>query len=267
MNPDIKPDPAAAPIHGAQPPPVLAPASSPATPRPPVTFELEPLGRPATLATVIEALLKQPGRVLHECRGEGGGKVRGILIVAALLCLAVFGVLLGMFSGGVQYAAAPGKVVLGMAVSVVICLPSFYIFSALGGVEGRFSHMAGVLLASVAVTAVLLLGFAPVLWIFSQSTESVAFMGFLALVFWLISLLFGFRLLFAAAGCLGMTGRHYLVVWMGIFLVVTLQMSTALRPIIGTAPTLLPTQKKFFLEHWLYEMGMEQQREPRGETR
>jgi hypothetical protein len=27
-------------------------------------------------------------------------------------------------------------------------------------------------------------------------------------------------------------------------------MTTALRPIVGTADTFLPTQKKFFLSHW-----------------
>lgn len=252
--------PGASPGHS-----LSAPAAATPTPSLASTLDLQPLGKPAGFVTVLEALLKQPGRILHECK-EGGVKVRGVLILAALLCFLVFGVLLGMFSGGIQYAAAPGKVVLGMIVSVVICLPSFYIFSALGGVEGRFSQMAGVLLASVALTAVLLLGFAPVLWIFSQSTESVAFMGFLALAFWMISLLFGFRLLFAAGVRLGMKGGHYLVVWMGIFVLVTLQMSTALRPIIGTAPTLLPTEKKFFLEHWLHEMGVEEPQRVKGDV-
>ena len=73
-------------------------------------------------------------------------------------------------------------------------------------------------------------------------------MGFLALIFWIIGLYFGFRLLFAASTHLGMDSSQYLRVWMGIFVLVTLQMSTALRPLIGTAPTTLPTQKKFFLE-------------------
>jgi hypothetical protein len=28
-------------------------------------------------------------------------------------------------------------------------------------------------------------------------------------------------------------------------------MTTALRPIIGTAPTVLPTEKKYFIGHWM----------------
>jgi hypothetical protein len=38
--------------------------------------------------------------------------------------------------------------------------------------------------------------------------------------------------------------------WICLFVVVALQMTTALRPIIGKADTLLPTEKKFFLQHW-----------------
>ena len=35
-----------------------------------------------------------------------------------------------------------------------------------------------------------------------------------------------------------------------VCLLVAVQMTTALRPIIGTADTILPTQKQFFVSHW-----------------
>jgi len=38
--------------------------------------------------------------------------------------------------------------------------------------------------------------------------------------------------------------------WVIIFVLVVVQMTTALRPLIGTAETLMPTEKKFFLAHW-----------------
>jgi hypothetical protein len=41
------------------------------------------------------------------------------------------------------------------------------------------------------------------------------------------------------------------LVWSIIFVLVALQMTTALRPILGTSETLLPTEKKFFLRHWV----------------
>jgi hypothetical protein len=35
-----------------------------------------------------------------------------------------------------------------------------------------------------------------------------------------------------------------------IFVLVVLQMTTALRPILGKADTFLPTENKFFVSHW-----------------
>lgn len=208
---------------------------------------------PITFLNVIENLLKHPGSLLHEC-GRGGVKIILLLLGVTALSLGVFGVLLGTFSGGAQLWSAPLKVGLGTIAAMMICLPSLYIFSALGGLEARLSQIAGVLLTMVALIGLLLLGFAPVLWVFSASTSSLGFMGFLAVAFWLISLFFGTRLLLSLSGILGMQNRGYLVLWIAIFLVVTLQMSTSLRPIIGTAETLLPTEKRFFLEHWLAEI-------------
>jgi hypothetical protein len=58
------------------------------------------------------------------------------------------------------------------------------------------------------------------------------------------------RLLLRAASRFGLVGVPYLGAWMLLFLLVTLQMSTALRPIIDSSPRFLPEGRKFFLEHW-----------------
>ena len=97
---------------------------------------------------------------------------------------------------------------------------------------------------------ILLVGFAPVAWIFSQSTESVAWMGALHLLFWFIATIFGVRFLkngFYQANARSQAGVN---VWIIIFLLVALQMTTALRPIIGKSETFFPAEKKFFLVHW-----------------
>ena len=38
--------------------------------------------------------------------------------------------------------------------------------------------------------------------------------------------------------------------WTAIFVFVSLQMMTAIRPIVGRADNLLPTEKKFFFQYW-----------------
>jgi hypothetical protein len=40
-------------------------------------------------------------------------------------------------------------------------------------------------------------------------------------------------------------------IWTIMFLPATLQMTTALRQLVGTAPTLLPATKQFFIAHWI----------------
>ena len=100
------------------------------------------------------------------------------------------------------------------------------------------------------MTSLLLLGFTPVIWIFSQSTNSIAFMGALALVFWAISIYFGLGVIAKTADHLGMERRSHLAVWMTIFILVGLQMTTSLRPIVGQSDRFLSTEKKFFLTHW-----------------
>jgi hypothetical protein len=97
---------------------------------------------------------------------------------------------------------------------------------------------------------VLLIGFAPVAWLFSQSTESVVWMGVLHLAFWLVSTLFGLRFLENGFSHTQARSSVGLNVWIIIFILVAVQMTTALRPIVGKASTFFPTEKKFFVTHW-----------------
>jgi hypothetical protein len=97
---------------------------------------------------------------------------------------------------------------------------------------------------------ILLIGFAPVAWLFSQSTESVVWMGTLHLAFWFIATFFGLRFLETGFSHSKARSSAGLNVWIIIFMLVAVQMTTALRPIVGKADTFMPKQKKFFLTHW-----------------
>ncbi len=101
------------------------------------------------------------------------------------------------------------------------------------------------------LTTILLIGFAPVAWLFSQSTNSICWMGTLHLIFWFIASLFRTALpqhrLLAYAGRNPNAGFN---TWVVIFMLVVVQMTTALRPILGTADTFFPKTKQFFLSHW-----------------
>ena len=172
------------------------------------------------------------------------------LIAVSIVFAAFYGLIVGSFSGGVQWWAAPAKVAGGMVVTAAICLPSLYIFACLCGSTARLHEVAGALGGLLALLTLLLIGFAPVAWLFSQSTESVAMMGFFHLLFWAVAARFGIRFLLSAFRQFGLRSETGLNTWVIIFLLVSLQMTSALRPIIGTSPHLLPQEKKFFAVHW-----------------
>jgi hypothetical protein len=151
---------------------------------------------------------------------------------------------------GTQLWAAPVKVALGLLISAIICLPSLYIFTCLSGSHARLVEICGLVAGLLMLMTILLIGFAPVAWLFSTSTTSITWMGVLHLIFWLIATFFGLRFLETAFSHTRARSTAGLNTWIIIFVLVVVQMTTALRPIIGTDNHFLPTEKKFFLSHW-----------------
>lgn len=214
----------------------------------------EPL--PATLdyKTLFEALLRRPQALMTRLAEPGNGAIPKFAGITALSFI-LFGIVLGCFAKHEQLWAAPLKISAGLLISGLICFPSLYIFSTLSGARTSVSQLAACLAGALALAGLLLLGFAPAIWIFAESTDSLGFMGFLAVASWLIAVLFAFKFLHAAIRTAGGTQKIPLLIWSGIFLLVTLQMTTSLRPILGTAPKILTQEKKFFLQHWVETMG------------
>jgi hypothetical protein len=147
-------------------------------------FKFEPMqGDPKPLL-LLENLLKHPGRIIHTLHRANPAAPAIWFLLFALGGMALYGLAVGSLTGGMQLWIAPAKLVLGTLLSVLICLLSLSIFSCLGGSDIRLRAVAGGLAAAVCLSSLLLIGFAPVAWIFSQSTNSVAFMGTLHLLFW-----------------------------------------------------------------------------------
>jgi hypothetical protein len=240
------------------PPIIPASASVPAgagstadLPAPAAPDEQAPI--PSVVGT-IESILRQPRRVMFQLRQPGSGPLIGGMVSVAIVCSLVYGVVVGAFSGGTQYWAAPAKIAAGLLLSTLICLPSLYIFACLSGSRARLVEVIGLVAGLSMLMTLLLIGFAPVAWIFSQSTESIVAMGALHLAFWFVSAYFGLRFLNAGFGVRPEGSGGGIKIWMVIFILVMVQMTTAVRPLIGTADTFLPTEKKFFVTHWVDSM-------------
>jgi hypothetical protein len=212
----------------------------------------DPLERVAipNVIAAIEALLRHPRRVMFQLRQPGAGKLIATMLFISIVCSLIYGVVVGTFSGGQQLWIAPVKIAAGLMISALICLPSLYIFTCLSGSQARLVEVSGLLAGLLMLMTILLIGFAPVAWIFSQSTESLAWMGALHLIFWFIATIFGLLFLetgFSHSNARSHAGFH---TWIIIFLLVAVQMTTALRPILGTSDTFFPKEKEFFLTHW-----------------
>lgn len=225
---------------------------------------LAPLEGKPTLFNVADALLKSPGRVIHEIRNPRTSGLPWILLSISLVGMAFLGIINGLFTGGSQIYYATLKFPAGLLASAVICWPSLYVFSAITGADITVRESAGILGAFVAIGSIFLVGFAPVLWLFSQSTHSVVFMGFLNVCFWLVATCLGIRFVRGTLEILAGKKQGAVVVWYFIFLLVSLQMTTTLRPVIGASDQVLPTERKFFVNYW-FEV-MDDKREKKATT-
>jgi hypothetical protein len=237
------------------PPPVYAPV-----------VPVPPLGR-GPLA-LVEALLKSPASIIAETREPSGTTSRGNTgfgMVARLsgvvfVTVALVGLVMSLFSGGLQVVIVPIKLTLGVFACALLCLPSLHVFSCLSGASQRIKDTFIALLLGIALMSVLLVGFAPIAWIFAQATSSAAVMGGVHLVFLVISCALGLGLVKRALSA--MNGAPVRVgLWSPLFLLVVLQMTTTLRPLVGPADDAIIHGRSFFLGHWVSSVL-----DPRTET-
>ena len=92
----------------------------------------------------MEALLKHPGSAISEfASGTRAGLLSRSLVLIILAGMALFGVAAVDFTHGIQWWAAPLKMMGGLFLSALLCLPSLYIFSCLSGLEIRFKTVIG----------------------------------------------------------------------------------------------------------------------------
>jgi len=232
------------------PPQIQMQSSSVATVAPPLGSAPEEREPITNLISAIEAILRQPRRVMLQLRHPGSGRLIGMMLFGVLVCSLIYGVVLGSFSMGDQLGAAPVKMAAGLLITGVICLPSLYIFACISGSRAGFGEICGLVAGLMMLMTLLLVGFAPVAWLFSQSTESIAWMGALHLAFWFIATCFGLKFLAQGFSYSQARSNAGLAIWIVIFGLVAVQMTTALRPFLGKANSFLPENKQFFLAHW-----------------
>lgn len=117
-------------------------------------------------AAVVSRLLRAPAEVAASCREDRD--IRAITLTslgAIALGSAVFGGVIGSFRGEAQILYAAIKVPLAMLITLALCVPAFHALAAVLGRPWPMRSIIALALASAGRSSLLLLAFAPVLWL------------------------------------------------------------------------------------------------------
>lgn len=205
-----------------------------------------------TLLQWVDVLLKSPKTIAETIKQDRFNQNAFVLFLLAMCFHGLYGIIVGSFSGGVQWFAVPTKIAIGTATTALMCYPSLYIFMALSGADVKPSHAFFMLTGLLFMTSILLLGFAPVAFVFNASIKNLHLMGFVHLLIWFVSLMFGVRFLNTTFRHLQGTYSRFLGLWAMIFVLTSLQMMVLLSPLLAPAQDFsFLLEKRFFLEHWL----------------
>src|SRR5438045_1263157 len=131
-------------------------------------FVFEPMPNPENPINVLENLLKHPGRVVHELHQKQAPVLAVWLLIFGLIGVAIYGTVVGAQSGGAQMWIAPAKLGLGTLLAVLVCLPSLYIFTCLGGIAAQLRRVCGTLFGVVCVVLIFVLAFDPAASVFAK---------------------------------------------------------------------------------------------------
>jgi len=171
----------------------------------------------------------------------------GSLLIGATACIAIYAAAAGFFQGGFSVVLAAIKIPLIIFGSVILCLPSLYIFTALAGAEISFRDFSMSVAAFCGIIGLILLALMPVAWLFAVSTMSLTFVVWLHIFVWLTALLFAERVL----GRKAPGARSAVALWVTLLFLVSLQMTTYLRPVLWQPADggFFQLEKESFLAH------------------
>lgn len=120
----------------------------------------------ASPSAVLSRLLRAPGEIAAGCREDRDLRPLAVTALAAIAAgAAAFGGVLGSYRGGVQIAYAAIKVPLALLFTLAICVPALHAIAATLGRPWSLRTVIGLSLAAAGRSSLVLLAFAPALWL------------------------------------------------------------------------------------------------------
>jgi len=216
-----------------------------------MTQSIDVIGQvPDNVLSTLDELLRRPDAgFARACAGTPIGAWALRVLAGALGCCVLYGAGGGFFAGGAQIGIAAVKAPIIVASSVLLCVPSLYIFGLLAGAPLTRARFIVTLTGFIGMLALVLVGLLPIEWLFSVSTQSLAFVVWLHLALWAIAVVFGARFLLAA---LPEVPSSAVLLWLAVFCVVCFQVTTFMRPTLWREPNtpVIVHDKLFFLDHF-----------------
>ena len=201
----------------------------------------------------LRALLRAPGTVVARLAADRDLWGPALVLLAwGLVFHAVFGFAMGLYGGWGTALMAAAKAPLIVLCALALCVPSLHIFSCVADMPITLAQTLLLGTSVVAMTGLLLVALAPVTWLFAVSTDSLAFVVVLNVAIWFLCVGFSLRL-FGRLSVIDPV-RHAFGAkwWLVIYVVVSLQMATTMRPLLGTpAEGWWTPGKKFFVAHFI----------------
>ncbi len=201
---------------------------------------------------IVASLLKCPQSIAEVIAGGKSLFASSmILLGAAVVFHAFFGIAMGFFGGWRVALMDAAKTPLVAVCSLLLCYPSLYVFACVGGTPLSLSQVFLLGTSCLAMLGLILVGLTPVIWLFSVSTESISFVTMLTLVIWLIAASFALRYIAQLQSHALFKKAAGINLWFIILTLVTFQMVTCMRPML-TAPSSgwRAGDKMFFLSHF-----------------
>jgi hypothetical protein len=205
------------------------------------------------MGNYVSALLKSPDKITEKIAESDKDlfKLAFQLLASSIFCHAIFGIAVGLFSGTDVALMDFFKAPLIATCSLMLCFPSLYIFTCIAGCPLSISQTFALGCSCLAMLGFLLIGLAPIVWLFAVSTENLPFIVLLILFIWSLAVYFTNSYVRSLKNNPLFSRLGGIKIWFLIFVIVSLQMTTYLRPMLSKPENgWWANGKMFFIEHF-----------------
>ena len=180
------------------------------------------------------------------------------LMISSFCFFAIYGAIIGMFHSPLQSLASAIKLPALYLITLLVCLPTLYIFNALFGSKKTIAQHFTYLLTAVCVIAVLFCAFAPVTLFFLITVNDYSFFLLMNVIIFSLTGILGVSFLYQmmkpiADGDGAKVRTSILRFWLCLYGFVGTQLGWTLRPFFGSPgdfELFRPREGSFFSGVW-----------------